>query len=205
MASAGTSQRVKRGFHRIGLLGLIPGVIGAVVVFGYQYLQPSGSYQVAQGGTSIELESGSDWPVLPWASTKPGRQEYLDAEKAKLTVERSMKASGSTLRLLDGRELLVWPTPDGRQREMSVNRSIVSFEVRRVSPLHEYEGPFFVGPFWVQCKTYSGCDAPFPVAQQAHIVRQSEYSLAAIPLVLGFIWFLLTWVVSWIIRGFMSD
>jgi hypothetical protein len=73
---------------------------------------------------------------------------------------------------------------------MSVNRSIVSFEVRRVGPLNEYEGPFFVGPFWVQCKSYSGCDAPFPVARQAHIVKKSEYILAAIPLALGFVWFL---------------
>jgi hypothetical protein len=205
MGSAGTAQRVKRGFHRIGLLGLIPGVIGAVFVLGYQYLQPSGGYQVAHGGTSIELESGSEWSVLPWASTKPGGQEYLESEKAKLTVEKAMKASGTTLRLLDGRELWVWPTPEGSQWEMSVNRSLVSYEVRRVSPVGEYEGPYLVGSLWVHCKSYSGCDAPFPVARQAHIVRKSEYGLALIPLALGFVWFVLTWVVSWIIRGFMSD
>jgi hypothetical protein len=95
MGSGGTSQRVKRGFHRIGLLGLVPGVITAVVILGYQYFLPTGGYQAASGGTSIELEAGKEWSVTPWASTIPGTQKYPQSESEKSAVENALQTSAS--------------------------------------------------------------------------------------------------------------
>lgn len=208
MGIAGKSQRVKRGFHRIGLLGLIPGLLGAIITLAYQYFEPTGGYQVA-GATSIELEAGAELPVTPWALTKYGNFEYLESEKAKSAVEKAIRSTGTSLPLLDGRQVMVLTTGQdlllNEAARMSLNRSIVTYEMRSQRPISYYEGPYSVGSTWVQCKSYSECDAPFPVARHSHISRKSEYLLATIPLALGFVWFLLTWVVSWIIRGFMSD
>jgi hypothetical protein len=186
--------RVKRGLFRLGLLGIIAAILGALISIVFQFNQPSGKLYSKQ--VPIQIGSLATKGVTEVRETTEGTNlaELLDGQ------------TGKDYRLIDGRIIRTYYTNPKTQEELrQLNAEIANFEVNNSVPISDYGTTYVASGIAFKCKNYHSCDAPFPISQLSHLDRHMDWFVPFGILVAGAVWFILIWVVSWLIRGFMAE
>ena len=190
------ASRVKRGFERLAVLGVVPALIGGLVVTGNEYLSPSG--EVYAKGVPSFIGASPSGPLWEFPSTDSYKvREYLEGP------------NGFDYELYDGRIIRVSPKPPIAKAEelLSLNGQLAYNEAGALRSLIRAGQIYKAGKFIFTCKDqYSiGCDTPFPKRNLAHIDRKPDKSVATGIIIAGAIWGGLMMLISWLIRGFMAD
>lgn len=196
MKPSGASSRVKRGFHRIGLLGVLPSILGAVVATYLQFLTPSG--EIYTNGFPASLGN-----TRPSAVIDPSFGNYEKRMQWEKWLDGNNSTDGT---LLDGRKIRYFSRGQVNPVDLStLNAAIVKFEMDRLAAISEYGEVYQSGSFYFKCPQYSKCDPPFPHRSMGHLDRRLDFSIPIWIMVAGTIWYSLVALISWLIRGFMAD
>ena len=183
------SEKVRRGFGRLALVGLIPGTFFAGGGVIYQIFSPTGSVF-------------SKPEFAPITSPDLREVEYQDESAVGQLVFGPLS---KRIMLRDGRRLSAYfkGTIDARVAGL-VNDAIVSHELAFSQAIVSYHY-YVTDGIALACEKYSNCDAPFPNAGHSHLGRKFDWTFSLISLVIGALWSGFFWIASWLIRGFMVD
>jgi hypothetical protein len=282
------AQRIRRGFFRLGLIGLVPASIGALAVTLIQFNNPTGPivlthsansnvfdeiYPLKKNKFARYVREGGDWisdsefpSVLPIDASESSdyytlRNEnwqdfkLLDGRSIEITTVRfvpvdydpfatgskkqqgksaaiaNMSAPNQALRnahnagdsegasriagvIKSANQVVDFSSQEADAQERTnavskqkgaLNAKIIFFETSNLSPFDVYGTFYRFGDLVFRCKRGESCSAPFPNKSNAHLSRGVDWTFSLLFAVTGVIWFASMWLVSWIIRGFMTE
>lgn len=192
------SARIKRGFFRLGLIGSLPLIFIAIAAYINQIWHPSGAIYALGFPSEIRNFEG---------------KKFLVADGSQLSMR-------PILDFLDGPNAVKFKTLDGRQfiayssrSEKSIsadaiselNASIVLMERTNLATVDDWDRVYLANGVWVKCAKVFSCGFPFPNPEKSHLARQPSFELPTIFLICAALWFAVSWIISWLVRGFMAD
>lgn len=190
------AARIRRGFYRLGTLGISAAIFVAAGSLFFEYRQPSGAIYA----TSLPNDV-TEYKATPLVNVTMG--DYSKRSEWDTFLEGP---EGGDFTLLDGRNIRYYLIPSSPRKDlMALNAAIAKHEFASKTPFDLQGDTFRTVDFFFKCPGWRKCDAPFPNGAQSHLSRAMSVGVATLTLGLGVAWFLIMALISWIIRGFMDE